>query len=32
LNVAGGDIAINPEPSVVASLLEQKALTSAFMA
>ncbi|KAA6169804.1 methyl-accepting chemotaxis protein, partial [Pseudomonas veronii] len=29
---AAQNIAINPEPSVVASLLEQKALTSAFMA
>ncbi|MBJ2247676.1 methyl-accepting chemotaxis protein [Pseudomonas haemolytica] len=29
---AAQNIAINPEPSVVASLLEQKALTSSFMA
>ena len=29
---AAQNIAINPEPSVVAGLLEQKALTSAFMA
>ena len=29
---AAQNIAINPEPSVIASLLEQKALTSSFMA